>query len=75
MYLTPRYFGPVAEYPTYPGTERCYGILLNVGYLQIAYVPTHVNLGTIYQFIGHTWVIWVQSEPFHLQMAPEILVK
>ena len=64
MYITPSYFGPIAEYPTYPGTERCDGILLNVRYLQIIYVSTHGHLGTIYQFIGFTWVIWVHFEPF-----------
>ena len=65
----------VAEYPKYPGTESCDGILLNVGCLHIIYVPTHGHLGTIYQFIGHTWVIWVHFEPFPLQMPPEFLVK
>ena len=59
MYLTPSCFGPVTKYPTYPVTEICDVILLNVGYLQIIYVPTHGHLGSIYQFIGHTWVIWV----------------
>ena len=75
MYLTPRYFGPVALYPTYPGTESCDGILLNVGYLHIIYVSTYSHLGIIYQFIGHTWVIWVHFKLFSLQMPLEIIVK
>ena len=75
IYLTPKYFGPVAKYTTYTDTESCEEILLNLGYLQIIYVPTHGRLGTIYQFISHTWVIWVHFEPFSLQMDPELLVK
>ena len=68
-------FGPVAEYPTYPGTEIWDGILLDVGYLHIIYVPTHGHLGTIYHFISHTWFIWVHFEPFFLQISPELIEK
>ena len=75
MHLTPSYFVPVAKYHTYPGTKSFDDILVNVGYLHIIYVSTHGHLGNIYQFIGHTWVIWVHLKLFYIQMEPELLVK